>query len=168
MTYHLHFWYRNGSNLWYPEGKRGLHLYNFLVVWKCSACVSPPESHIKTSFLARINYILLHSLIRFFSLKAALEICPIQGSKRMEKSMWGSQPLVGSSGGCRGCYKPDLTVHCRPSALPLTEAQVGVTALHLLTSTFWIHNQSQISLGLSPPIPWNKILAEQSNQRCKE
>lgn len=165
MTYH--FWFRNGRNLWYPEGKRKLHLYNFLLVWKCSACVSPPESHIKIFFLAPINYILLHSLVWFFSLKAAVEICFIQGWKRVEKSIWGS--LVASSGGCKGCYRADLTVHCHSSALSLTEAQVGVAALYLLTSTFWSHNQSQVSLGSSPPPSWNKILAEQSHQvRCKE
>lgn len=142
---------------------------NFLLVWKFSACVSPPESLRKISFLATMNYMLLHNLVRFFSLKAAVEICPVQGSKRMEKSIWGSQPLVANSGECRGCYKTDQTVHCHSSALSLTRAQVRVAALYLLTSIFWIHNQSQISLGSSPPISWNKILAEQSQQvRCKE
>lgn len=169
MTYHLDFWYRNVSNLWYPEEKRGLHLYNFLLAWKYSACVSPPEAHIKISFLATIHDMLLHSLRSFISLKVAVEICLIQGSKTMEKSLWGSQPLGAGSGGCRGCYKTDPTVHCHSSAFSLAEAQVRIAVLYLFTSTFWIHTQSQVSLGSPLLISWIKILAEQSHQmRCKE
>lgn len=93
---------------------------------------------LKCFFLATINYILLHSSERFFSLKFSVKSCPTRSAKRLEKAIWGHSLWLPAQVGAEAAMW--LLWLCK----------------NLSTSTFWIHNQSwdgSLKLAWDPLYP---------------